>query len=454
MNNEPRLFARTWRAGALLLALIILYFVAAKVIKYIPNLSEEAEIIKHLILTLIAVMGVHLLERAWLWRDIAEWNRSSLEGVLQSTDKLVESAAACGLEKVYSSRKEAKDEIIKAINGSKERIWLLGVCISQEIRLATLATKLTAKKSSKDNFQVRILLLDALRSTSVFRTFLESSAATVRKIIDTDRRSEKRLPPADPYFYQLLYTDFEHAFRTLKLIPELKESVRFYAHTPICWLAIIDDAAYFQPYTFGRTKSVENPKPTIGDMMPVFKFTEKTNTPAFEVLSDHFNKLWLTSDSDLFHIEARIADKGRIIRSIFKNRESWLRHVYGVLFQDGKPFGEERRRSVRKPCQSKPPIHLDASWMSGDSIRESKTHIVDFCREGMALQLEIESVPDVGSNVTVAINSELNSLASNHFKNELLSPTDGIFKVIYTRTDNGKPVVGLKMLGREDLAVE
>ena len=87
-------------------------------------------------------------------------------------------------------------------------------------------------------------------------------------------------------------------------------------------MMIVDNTAHFQPYTFGRSVSQHSSNLCIGANMPVFKFQMQPNGRPFEILEDHFLKLWLTSNVDLFHIEARIADRNRIIKDIFDSQSS------------------------------------------------------------------------------------------------------------------------------------
>jgi len=51
----------------------------------------------------------------------------------------------------------------------------------------------------------------------------------------------------------------------------------------------------YQPYTFGVGLCSE----LIGDQLPIFEFRATDQAHTFEVLCDHFEKLWLTSDVDM-----------------------------------------------------------------------------------------------------------------------------------------------------------
>lgn len=73
-------------------------------------------------------------------------------------------------------------------------------------------------------------------------------------------------------FDQKLYSDFTHACDRLRSYPNVGATVRFYTHTPTCWMMIVDNTSHFQPYTFGRSASRHQVSLCIGDNMPVFKF--------------------------------------------------------------------------------------------------------------------------------------------------------------------------------------
>jgi hypothetical protein len=82
-------------------------------------------------------------------------------------------------------------------------------------------------------------------------------------------------------------------------------------------MMIVDNTAHFQPYTFERIASHHSSGQCIGANMPVFKFQMQPDGKPFEILEDNFSKLWTTSNIDLFHVEARIADRNRIMKDIF-----------------------------------------------------------------------------------------------------------------------------------------
>ncbi len=439
MAEKTKLFGRTWRTGVIFLILFFLFLITPKVAGSIHASEEQLEIVKHLLLTLMAIMGVHFLERAFLWKEITHWNKDSLTTVLQESNALIKAADACGLQSIYPSREEAKEDVIDAVRRAKKRIWLLGIGLSQKVNLNhDLMNIIKDKMRSNGEFEVRVLMLDALRSTAVFRTFLESRADDVKSILDTNLKDEKKPPIDNPYFHQQLYTDFQHGYSSFKLTLELRAVIRFYAHTPVCWLALADDTSYFQPYTFGRTAGSEQSELTIGNLVPVFKFKRESERRTFEVLEDHFNKLWLTSNTDLFHIGAIITDKERVIHDVFKNRSSWLKHIYGSLYHPSNRGGSDRRKYPRKRCRSD--IQVKVEFKKGGATTESITSdIFNFSREGIALELRNEYVTE-GAIVRLSVAPELQTRAAEYFREELLGPTEGWFRVVHS---NNTSFIGL-----------
>lgn len=88
------------------------------------------------------------------------------------------------------------------------------------------------KSILKETLQATHQLIDALRSSAIFRTLLESATHEAAKIVNTD--SAKTQATDDPYFHQRLYSDFTHVCDRRKSYPNIGTAVRFYTHTPTC----------------------------------------------------------------------------------------------------------------------------------------------------------------------------------------------------------------------------
>lgn len=395
MNEKPRPFVR-------MIIACLFFFIAVTLNIFLPRYWHTIpEIVKHLLLVFSAIMCVHIMEYAYLWWEIfghirnilketlqathqlIDDNRNALEKSLQTTNRLIGSAAIIGLKNVYSSRKDVKGDIYDAIENAEKRVWLLGITASENILLDELLSTLNNKLA--DGLDVRILLLDALRSSAVFRTLLESTAHEAAKIVNADR-TDTHLTD-DPYFHQRLYSDFTHVCDRLGSYPRISATVRFYTQTPACWMMIVDNSAHFQPYTFGRSANKHSANLCTGANMPVFKFQMQENGRPFEILEDNFQKLWLTSNLDLFHIEARIANRNRIISDVFHDNSQWFKHVYEALYvqKGAMQFTGDRRKFPRQ------------SWDGVQSLLKVclpncqtpiKASLCDYSREGAAIKLD------------------------------------------------------------------
>lgn len=416
------------------------------------------KIVKHLLLIFSAIMCVHILEYAYLWWEIfghircilketlqathqlIDNNRSSLEKFLHSSNRLISAAATCGLTNIYCSRKDVKGDIYDAIENAEKRVWLLGITFSENVHLDELLS--TLSKKIVDGLDVKILLLDVFRDTAIFRVFLESTAPEIAKIIHTDR---SKLQPTDPLFHQRLYSDFIHAFDRLQNYPNVCPVVRFYAHNPSCWMMIVDNTAHFQPYTFGRSASQHSSNLCIGANMPVFKFQMQTTGKPFEILEDHFRKLWLTSNVDMFHIEARMADRNRIINEIFNANLSWFKHVYEALHPSRETLHFELdRKFPRQPWEWKQP---SLNVYSEDCKTVIGATICDYSRESISLKTEGPFPLSVGQIVNLQGTPPAEPLAANFIIDHFLR----IKKFTVKRIVNGpQSIVGLQTISENE----
>ncbi|MCF6155496.1 MAG: hypothetical protein E3K36_09630 [Candidatus Brocadia sp.] len=448
MNERPRPFVRMLIAGFFFLAAVTLNILLPRYWHNIP------EIVKHLLLIFSAIMCVHILEYAYLWWEIfghirsilketlqathqlIDNNRSSLEKFLQASNRLISSAATCGLTNIYCSRKDVKGDIYDAVENAEKRVWLLGITFSENVHLDELLSTLSKKIS--DGLDVKILLLDVFRDTAVFRTLLESTAPEVAKIININR---SKIQPTDPFFHQRLYSDFTHAFDRLRNYPNVTPIVRFYAHNPACWMMIVDNTAHFQPYTFGRSASQHSLNLCVGANMPVFKFQMQTIGKPFEILEDHFRKLWLTSNVDMFHIEARIADRNRIINDIFNSNLSWFQHVYETLHASRETMHYAiDRKFPRQPWEWK---QLSLNVCSEDCKTVISATICDYSRESISLKTEGSFPLSEGQIVILQGIPPAEPLTANFIIDHFLR----IKKFMVKRIVNGpQPTIGLQAI--------
>jgi len=363
-------------------------------------------------------------------------NRNSLEKSLQTSNQLIGTASACGLTNIYSSRKDVKGDIYNAIENAEKRVWLLGITLSENVHLDELLPTLSEKITG--GLDVKLLLLDALQDSAVFRILLESTAHEAAKILNTDRTNSQSI---DPFFHQKRHSDFTHACDSLESYPNVGATVRFYTHAPTCWMMIIDNTVHFQPETFGQSPIKHPSNLCIDANMPVFKFQMQTNGKPIERLEDHFLKLWLTSNVDLFHIKARIADRNRIIKDIFDSQSSWFKHISEVLHapKGNMPVTIDQRKFPRQPWEWN---QTSLSVCSEDCKPIANATIYDYSCEGISLKLEATNLPlSEGQIVTLQGTSPKEPLAANFIVDHFLEKKRFMVRRI---ADGLQAIIGLQ----------
>ena len=454
MSEKPRPFARMSMVCLLFLITVSLYVLLPRYWHDIP------ETVKHLFLVLSALMCIHIIEYAFFWWEIfghmksiftetlyptnklINDNRALIEKSLCSSNQLIGTAAVCGLTDIYYSRKDTKEHIYNAVKNAERRLWLLGIAHSEIVQLDDLLSSLDEKIIC--GLDVRILLLDALQDTAVFRTLLESTASEATKIINTDRT---RIKPSDPFFHQRVYSDFVHACNRLRSFPNVESNVRFYTHTPNCWLMIVDNTVHFQPYTFGRSPGQNVSNLCIGDNMPVFKFQKQLDVMTFDILKDHFLKMWVTSNIDLFHADTRNADRGRIVKDLFDLHSWWFKQVHGVLYKPKGNFVEttDLRKFPRRPWRwDQPSLDL---YPEDCKKTTTITTIRDYSRSSLTLQIEDISGLSNGQIVCLQGTSPPEPFEANYIMDYYLKTRRFIIK----RIANGvQPIVGVQTIIEEE----
>jgi class 3 adenylate cyclase len=370
--------------------------------------------------------------RAGLDTDVRELERK------QEVNNLLKASSDCGLKRIYPSRgNDVEVDVLKDVDEARKRVWILAVGLSEKVKLTNLMPKLEQKLGQKiEEIDVKMLFLDALRSPALFRTFLE-----IRPDIFAEILSASRQGLVSNYFQQKLYHSFHENYETLKNNPLFKSAVRFYGHTPVCWLMIIDHTAYFQPYTFGGNYKGDR---LLGPWMPVFKFEaqEGASTDSYDILKDHFTKLWLTSNADIFQIGTTVQNKDRVLGKIFEDRGDWFRYVYEALYETP---GHDQRKYPRRVCVSSAASSIE--WEESGKPRQTLPQIINFSREGIRLELK-DPAPAQGVIVTFKIGKidpdDENRLALEYLQKELLDPCCSRFRVVWQEDIGGKRHIALK----------
>lgn len=364
------------------------------------------------------VLLVHAIEKVYFWRDLLTTVGHQIDVVASRQRDLLGNALQCGMTAIYKNRSDAQKDIMLNIEKAKNRIWLLGIALSKDLSFLeadsdgrpSLPRRLMGKKQNNRDFDLKILLLDPLRSPAVFRSFLESTPHDIGKVLRN----------ADGFFDQTLYRRVEETFNFISGSGKeiLGDATRFYGHDPSCWLAIVDDTAYYEPYTFGA--SPDTADLCIGGYLPVYKFDhtsvevadgKKSSNLCFGILEDHFAKLWITSDVDCFHFGMRRANKADAIRQVIEQRMTWLRAVQSSLQHWDKNKNEwyehrkwpERRAHPRLPCNTSSKLRL--TWTVGSNSSGCEANVIDYSKNGICVQLSGARVNAFVTDVGEAIDA-------------------------------------------------
>ncbi len=335
MQQEPSLIERIWRVALAFLGTVGIIIAVNKV-----GLTVDP-IVEHLLLVLAAMFGVHLLERAWLWRDIAAWNRQTLQGVLESANQLVNASERCGLIEIYPERKEVREKVYESIRLAQKRVWLLGTSFSEEVELRKLLRSyeenLDSRAQTKNDAELdfRVLLMDCLSTAAMFRSFLENDLKYVRDIVSINESIQAR---AATYFSKRAYRAYEADYKIFD-VDFYKGKVKFYKSTPPCWLVIVDNIAYYEPYTLARPEKHATFDPCPGASMPVFKVQKQRGKKWFKIAVSHFETVWNTANTDLLEVDIRNASSDSRVEEfeqIDARQNAWFSYVSRVLRNEEK----------------------------------------------------------------------------------------------------------------------
>lgn len=384
--------------------------------QYENSFLEHSTVVRH---------GKHLTVHQFQ----AEGLNKETPSKIQNYKDFINPASTLGLKTIYETRSPAvREDVLKDMDNAKERIWLLGVNLNHVFSISDPRVQEILKSKLDSGVDVKILLLDGLRSPAVFRALMESPPEKFASIIDTKRDDLRKPPDDDPYLSHRMFTNFRNAYEMLEELG-FKTAARFYAHIPNCWLIVTDNTIYYQPYTFGGAHDVKR--------MPVIKVQGPEEAP-YKVLKDHFDKLWQTSEFDLFQTGARIKAREIVLGNLFKNRLEWFKHVYGVLYNKESP-GQDRRNFQRQRCIS-PSLIASMTWPDG---REMKAKIVNHSRESILVTLPsadysselFKTLPEdkeVSKADPIIVNLKLTSARDDHRAHRFV-PKDKARRYLVTR---------------------
>jgi hypothetical protein len=411
------LFTNTTKLG-------IAFLLAVAAYTLLPLLSAKLHglFLEPVLLILSVAFGLAFFERTLLRKEYLDQNKQAAHEVLDERadalieqtkqaarsalserDSLLSAADKTNLLAMFPTRREAVTEVVKDIQNAKKRIWLLGVAMAEELDFRQDLGPILKEKIDQ-NVDVRLLLLDPFRSPAIFRSFLEADYRDLGALID-DAESNNMLMAVKKLFEQPLYTRFETIRAMVGENTPFYYRTKFYAHNPNCWAVIADDTVYFEPYVFGGADNGSTS--CIGSMLPVQKF-QKSRTAvntgvalgSFEILVDHFEKLWYTSDTDVFHMNSRDADRERIVSEVMNARLPWLKRVEWVLEQLAtKNYSELAKRAhPRQTCMASP-AKLTFENLSSPGSANGPAIIQDSSANGLCILVDESATPKVGDKI-------------------------------------------------------
>jgi len=283
MVSHPRFLARLRRHWLSVVALFIplALWITSILLPRVPELYE------HILLTLTAVMGVHVLDRLFLIRDTEDALESLMQRVVQPIQSL-DAMSRCGVVQIYASRSEAMASIRRDLEDpGNSKIRLIGISLNdfvgmgagQEAWEAVEAFVRGARRIGEQSrgLDIRVLLIDP-----------RSFGARLRS------EAEARAPGAPP---QRLLQDVHYTADYLRNLAAAASPAttgvtiecRLYRTPPIFFLCLVDSACYVQQYHFWSSRDDRVPVPTL-------KFCKEA-VPAgvhtyHQEMEDHFDWVW------------------------------------------------------------------------------------------------------------------------------------------------------------------
>lgn len=311
-------FRRNFWAGILFLSLLPIYLL-------LEYLGPAPEYLKHLVLTLTAVIGVHLLDRWYLFRDTQEALAADMleiqKGIIQDTKQALdrvetkittgirqevsaligaatslEAMTESGITQVYSDReKAAKDMKRDLIDPNTTKISIIGISLNdftqghqQTLREAWEEIEKVVKdrindKSDRNKLDIRLLIIDPNCLGARLRSQGESRRldAIQTRLMDDVTASAKK-------FYQLqkeLIEKNENGTSNGGVTLECK----LYRVPPILFLCQTDKVSYVQQYHFWSSRAMNTP-------IPILRYAHSMDpSSAYDIhneMESHFDWVW------------------------------------------------------------------------------------------------------------------------------------------------------------------
>lgn len=259
-----------------------------------------SEIVQHILLTLTAVLGIHMLDRLFLYKDAQETLNKLVDNVkkdisrqtesMLDMSKSLDSMEKCGIVKVYTSRIDAAEDIKKdLINEQNKEIRLAGISLNDftqtidpDLKEAwnTIKQYVRGEKAlstGESELSIRILIIDPHCFGATLRASSEAEYSTAEAL-----RLEKDVMMAAEDFRELeLQQDSAKTGVTIEF--------RMYRTPPVLFLCWMDSVSYSHQYHFWSSRDNKTPIPT-------FKYrrlnASSTTYPYHDELKHHFDWIW------------------------------------------------------------------------------------------------------------------------------------------------------------------
>jgi len=107
--------------------------------------------------------------------------------------------------------------------------------------------------------------------------------------------------------------------------------------------------------------------------------------------------LWVTSDTDHFHMSSKIINSKAVIKKIFEDRQHWLRYVANALYLEDKKIS----KFPEQPCQ----FHIQSlslNWLHlGQDSRKERVLVLFSSFNSLTLKFTNHSsvLPNIGEIV-------------------------------------------------------
>jgi hypothetical protein len=286
-------FKRHWLSAVLFLIPLTLYITGSTILRF-PGLFS------HIMLTVTAVMGIHVLDRLFLVVDTQKALDRLVHGIREDiseqthslirTSTSLEAMDRCGIVRTYASRVDAAKDIRNDLaNPANSKVRLIGVSLNDFVQgmdltlmeaWTTVQNFVRGKKRIDDQIRrldVRVLIIDPRCFGAKLRSEAESESSSALSL--------------------RLETDVDAAAKALqRLMAEARPSetgvsfeCRLYRLPPILFLCWTDVGCYVQPYHFWSSR--DNRTPT-----PVLKFRKLSRSvatyPYHEEMEHHFDWIW------------------------------------------------------------------------------------------------------------------------------------------------------------------